>query len=596
MAEQAVDMGEKLKTVPEKPGVYMFKDRKERILYIGKARNLRNRLKSYFQQSANLGPRKTAMLGRVRDFTFLVTETEVEALALEANLIKQHKPRYNVILRDDKNYPYLKLTINEEWPRLEVVRRITRDGAVYFGPYIPASSVRETLAFIRRHFNIRPCRYRLDRPMRPCVQYQMGRCPAPCAGLVSRDEYLKAVKEVERFLKGEKKELIEELEGRMQRFSEELRFEQAAGIRDRLQALRGAFESQKVVSPELGDIDVIGFYHEGVDTVFQVFFIRNGILISAKDFHLKDTEFIPGEELFEKFITLFYAKEIIPPDEIVVQVRPGGVEELGKWLSAKKGGRVKIRLPERGKKKDLINMASENAGIILHTGKGAASKEVMKQLKERLGLKKIPGSIGAFDVSTIFGSHSVGAFVWWEDGEFRKEMYRLLKIRDVSGMDDYSMMREIIIRTINNLKGNIPDLILIDGGRGHFEVAMSALSEVMGEEVDDIDVVAIAKGPDRAFLKDGTNVLLDDSGPDALLLRRLRDEAHRFAINFHRKLRGKGLLESRLENIKGVGKKRRLALLRHFGSIEAIKKASVEDIAGVEGMNREVAEKLLSEL
>ncbi|HDH02153.1 MAG TPA: excinuclease ABC subunit C, partial [Nitrospirae bacterium] len=254
MAEQTVDLGEKLKTVPENPGVYMFKDRKERILYIGKARNLRNRLKSYFQQSANLGPRKTAMLNRVRDFTFLVTETEVEALALEANLIKQHKPRYNVILRDDKNYPYLKLTINEEWPRLEVVRRITRDGAIYFGPYIPASSVRETLAFIRRHFNIRPCRYRLDRPMRPCVQYQMGRCPAPCAGLFSRDEYLKAVKEVERFLKGEKKELIEELEGRMQRFSEELRFEEAARIRDRLQALRGAFESQKVVSPELGDI------------------------------------------------------------------------------------------------------------------------------------------------------------------------------------------------------------------------------------------------------------------------------------------------------------------------------------------------------
>ncbi|NOZ26061.1 MAG: excinuclease ABC subunit UvrC [Nitrospirae bacterium] len=594
--EVQADLSEKLRTVPEKPGVYMFKDGKERILYVGKARNLRNRLKSYFQQSANLDPRKAAMIRRVRDFAFVVTETEVEALALEANLIKQHKPRYNVILRDDKNYPYLKLTIKEEWPRLEVVRRITKDGSLYFGPYIPASSVRETLAFVRRHFNIRPCRYRLDRPMRPCVQYQMGRCPAPCAGLVSRTEYLKAVREVERFLRGEKKELLEDLEARMQKHAEELRFEEAAKIRDRLQALRGAFESQKVVSPELGDIDVIGFYREGVDAVFQVFFIRNGILISAKDFHIKDTEFIPGEELFEKFITLFYAKEIIPPDEILVQVRPAGIEGLRKWLSEKRGGRVRIRLPERGKKKDLVGMASENARLVMLARKGAATREVMKRLRHRFGLRKTPGSIGAFDVSTIFGSHSVGGFVWWEDGEFRKELYRRLKIRDVSGMDDYSMMREIIVRTVRNLDGNLPDLVLIDGGKGHLEAALSALSELTGREVREVDVVAIAKGPDRVFLPDGTSVLIEDGSPDSLLLRRIRDEVHRFAISFHRRLRGKGLLESRLENIAGIGKKRRLALLRRFGSVEAIKRASVEEVAAVEGMNRKVAEKLLSEL
>jgi len=589
-------LAEKLRTVPEKPGVYMFRDRRGRILYVGKARNLRNRLKSYFQQSANLDPRKAAMLRRVRDFAIVVTETEVEALALEANLIKQHKPRYNVILRDDKNYPYLKLTINEEWPRLEVVRRITKDGSLYFGPYIPASSVRETLAFVRRHFNIRPCRYRLDRPMRPCVQYQMGRCPAPCAGLVSREEYLKAVGEVERFLKGEKKELIEDLEARMQRYAGELRFEEAARIRDKLQALRGAFESQKVVSPELGDIDVIGFYREGVDAVFQVFFIRNGILISAKDFYLKETEFIPGGELFEKFITLFYAREIIPPDEILVQVRPAGIEGLRKWLSEKRGGRVRLRFPEKGKKKDLVGMASENARLVLLARKGAAAKEVMKRLKERLRLKKAPGSIGAFDVSTIFGSHSVGAFVWWEDGEFRKELYRRLKIRDVSRMDDYSMMKEVIVRTVRNLGEDMPDLVLIDGGKGHLEAALSALSEVTGDEAREMDVVAIAKGPDRAFLTDGTSLLIDDSSPDSLLLRRIRDEVHRFAVSFHRRLRGKGLLESRLENIDGIGKKRRLALLRRFGSVEAIKRASVEEIAAVEGMNRKVAGKLLSEL
>ncbi len=596
MTEGRVDLSEKLRSVPEKPGVYMFRDRKERILYVGKARNLKNRLKSYFLQSARLEPRKAAMLKRVRDFAFVVTETEVEALALEANLIKQHKPRYNVVLRDDKNYPYLKLTLNEEWPRLEVVRRITRDGAIYFGPYIPASSVRETLAFIRRHFNIRPCRYRLDRPMRPCIQYQMGRCPAPCAGLISRGDYLKAVREAERFLKGEKKELIEELEARMQRYAEELRFEEAAKTRDRLQALRVAFESQKVVSPELGDLDVIGFHREGVDVVFQVFFIRNGILISAKDFYLKETDFIADEELLEEFITLFYAKEIIPPKEILVQVRPPGLEGLGKWLSEKRGERVSIRLPAKGKKRDLVGMASENARLGLLARKGAATREVMKRLEERLGLKKTPVSIGAFDVSTTFGSHSVGAFVWWEDGEFRKDLYRRLKIRDVSGMDDYSMMREIIVRTSGNLGGNMPDLLLIDGGKGHLEAALSALSEAGGDAAARVDVVAVAKGPDRVFLADGSSLLIDDSSPESLLLRRIRDEVHRFAISFHRRLRGKGLLESRIENIPGIGKKRRLALLRRFGSVEAIKRASVEEVAAVEGMNRKVAERLLSEL
>ncbi len=594
MAARLEDLKEKLEGVPRKPGVYLFIDRRERILYVGKARNLRNRLKSYFQRSGDLDPRKAAMLGRAEDFRFIVTDTEVEALALEANLIKQHKPRYNVILRDDKNYPYLRLTVSEEWPRVEVVRRTVRDGSLYFGPYIPASSVWETLSFIKRHFHIRSCRYSLDRPMRPCVQYQMGRCPAPCAGLVTRDEYMGAVKEVERFLKGEKKGLLEELRKRMERFSEELRFEEAAKVRDRLQALGRAFESQKVVSQELGDIDVIGLYREGPDAVFQVFFIRNGILISAKDFHLRDTESVAEAELLEKFMTLFYAKEIIPPDEIAVQARPDGMKGLREWLSQKKGGRVRIIRPRRGKRKELVEMAAANARLLLRSRKGTAGRDVMQRLSEMLGLERVPEAIGAFDVSTISGSHPVGAFVWWEDGEFRKDLYRHLKIRDVSGMDDYSMMRETVRRTVGNLPGNLPDLILIDGGRAHLDAALRALKEAV--EGRPPDVVAIAKGPDRAVLRDGRTISLDGGGPEALLLRRIRDEVHRFAISFHRRLRQKGLLESRLERIRGIGKKRRLALLRHFGSVEAVRRASVEEIAAVEGMNRRVAERLLTEL
>jgi excinuclease ABC subunit C len=533
---------------------------------------------------------------QVADFTFLVTETEVEALALEANLIKQHKPRYNVILRDDKNYPYLKLTVNEEWPRLEVVRKVRRDGSVYFGPYIPASSLRETLNFVKRHFHIRPCRYNLERPMRPCVQYQMGRCPAPCNRLVSRDEYLESVREVERFLKGEKKPLLKELESTMKRHSDALEFEEAARVRDRLQAVKMAFETQRVISPELGDLDVIGYYRDGSETVFQILFVRNGTLISTKDFYLKDTESIREGELFGHFIELFYSKDIILPPEIHVQVMPEGHHELSLWLSEKRGGKVYIKAPVRGKKAELVRMASENSELILQSRRGVATDKVTGRIRDRLGLRRAPVSIGAFDVSTTFGSHSVGAFVWWEDGEFRKEFYRHLKIKHVEGIDDYSMMREIITRTIKNMGKDLPDMIVIDGGKGHLDAAMGTLSEILGAGLEELDVVAVAKGPDRAFLTSGRMVSLDDSGPDALLLRKIRDEVHRFAIGFHRKLRGKGLLESRLEQIRGIGRKRRLALLRHFGSIEAIKRATPEEIAGIEGMNRKIAERVLSSL
>jgi excinuclease ABC subunit C len=592
MEARDAQLVEKVRTVPKKPGVYTFRDQRERILYVGKARNLKARLGSYFHNTAHLDPRRAAMLRGVKDFTFVITGNELEALALEANLIKQHKPRYNIILRDDKNYPYLKLTVHEEWPRLEVVRRITKDGSVYFGPYIPASSMWETLSFIRRHFNIRPCRYQLDRTRRPCIQHQMSRCQGPCAGLVTREDYLRAVKEVERFLKGEKKELIEELEKRMVRFSEEQRFEEAMKIRDRLEPLRRAFESQKVVAPELGDADVIGYSQEGIDTVLQIFFIRNGILIGAKEFFLRDVEFVPEEELFAHFIELFYTKEVIPPERILVQVMPEGAGRLMRWLSQKKGGRVIISHPRDGKNRELIEMASENARIKLGFRKGSAIPDILKALKERLGLKRLPESIGAFDVSTIFGSFSVGAFVWWEHGEFRKELYRHLKIRDVPGIDDYSMMREIVIRTFRNLGSHIPDLIMIDGGKGHIDVAARALFEVIGEELQEKDVIGIAKGPDRVMTGEGRSYNITDGGPDALLLRRIRDEVHRFAISFHRKVRDRGLLESQIEKIRGIGKKRRLALLRQFGSTDAIRKASPDEIALVEGMNRKIAERV----
>jgi len=594
-------MIEKLSLIPPRPGVYLLKGAKEDVLYVGKAKNLRSRLRSYFQKSAVLDARKSSMIRSVKNFSYIVTGNELEALVLEANMIKQYKPRFNVILRDDKNYPYLKLTINEEWPRLEVVRRIKKDGALYFGPYVPARGMWEAVAFIRRNFPVRPCKYSLDKHMRPCIQHQMGKCPAPCNGLISKKDYMRIVEDVRLFLQGEKKELLDELEKRMERFSEELRFEEAAKIRDSINNLRYIWESQKVIAPELGDIDVIGFYGEGKETVFKIFFIRHGVMIGTKDFHLKDTAGITTGELFHNFIEQFYAKEIIPPDEIVLRQRPDEVKTLAAWLSkirwGEKGGKgkkVNIIIRPKGKKLELLEMAEENAGIIFKSREKTDIKEILKTLEERLVLKNVPRSIGGLDVSTISGSESAGAFVCWAEGGFKKDMYRHMKIRTVKGMDDYSMIEEITGRVIKNLGEKLPSLVIIDGGRGQLAAAKKAFDE---SGVKSAEIISIAKKPDRAFtLSLDKPVDLEDKTPSSLLLKKIRDEAHRFAVSFHRKLRDKRLMESPLKKIPGIGEKRRLALLRHFGSIEGVRGASVDEIAGMKGFNKKIAEKIIEAL
>lgn len=594
------------KNIPSKPGVYILKGSKEKVLYVGKAKNLKSRLKSYFRDSSNLDVRKSAMVKMVKDFSFIVTDNELEALILEANLIKQYKPRFNIILRDDKNYPYIKLTITEQWPRIEVVRGMKKDNNLYFGPYVPSQAMWEAIAFIRRNFLLRTCRYSLDKPMRPCVQYQMNRCAAPCAGLISREEYEKIVEEVILFLKGEKKELINQLERKMQRLSEELRFEEAAKIRDRIFRLQKAFESQKVISPELGDIDVIGYYLQSTQCAVNILFIRNGILIGAKDFFIDNIITTDESEIMHSIIEVFYTKEIIPPEAILVNVIPDNIRSLKAWLKKKRGGVVNIDSPLEGKKKELLNMANENARLyfgIRGQESMVRSEEILKALKDKLHLTKLPQSIGAFDVSTIQGSESVGAFIYWKNGEFKKDNYRHLKIKGVLGVDDYAMMQEIVERVLlktedrgQNIEDRekipLPDLIVIDGGRGQLEIAKKVM-----EYLDvKTDLIAVAKKPDRAFLVDGKIIDLEDRSRESLLLKKIRDEVHRFAIGFHRKLRDKRIKESLLERIPGIGKKRRLELLRHFGSIENIRRATVDEIANIKGFNKTIAEKVLTRL
>jgi len=592
--------------VPSGPGVYIFKGTGEKVLYVGKAKNLRNRLRSYFRKAADLDQRKKKMVELIRDFSYIAVSNELEAFILEASLIKQFKPGFNIILRDDKNYPYIKLTVKEQWPRMEVVRRIARDGNLYFGPYVPAQSMREALAVIRSNFFIRSCGFPLDKPMRPCIRHQMKRCPGPCAGLISRDDYMQIVQDIRLFLSGGKRELMERLEADMARLSDDMRYEEAAVLRDRIFMLRRAFESQKVIAPELGDLDVIGHLFEGPEDgaepsnwSFNVLFVRNGVLIGSKDFYLNNIMEPGAAEVIHGFMEFFYSKDSAPPPLILVGKKPADAAALVSWLTSKRGETVSVRVPARGKKRGLLAMADENAALHFHLRKKGPDSETPSDLRDMLRLNRTPESIGAFDVSTIQGSDSVGAFVWWEHGDFDKDCYRRFRIKGVQGVDDFAMMREIVQRTLVGLKRRdtlqdirIPDMIIVDGGKGQLEVGRRVLEEY-GIKAD---IIGVAKKPDRAFLTTGEVIALEGGSGPVLLLRRIRDEVHRFAISYHRKLRDKHLLESPLEKIEGVGKKRRLQLLRHFGSLEGIRKATEEEIMEIKGMDKKTAQRIVKTL
>jgi len=582
------------------PGVYILKDNKGKVLYVGKAKNLKNRLKSHFQHDES-DQRKAKMIELVKDFSYIVTSNELEALVLEANLIKQYKPPFNVLLRDDKSYPYLRITITEEWPKIEVVRKPKKDGNLYFGPYVPAQSMWEALSFIRKNFSVRTCKYNLSKPIKPCIQYQMKRCPAPCARLISREDYMKGVEDVIMFLKGQKKELIEKLRQEMFSLSKELKFEQAGKIRDQIKKLERIFEQQRVVSANLEDMDIIGIFIQNSKISVNILFVRNCILIGSKDYVIKKAFYENASELTHSVIEALYSKEVlIPPKLIILEKLPEKIDELKDWLTMKRESEVQIRTPCSKEEKDLLDMALNNARIHLMQ-KITSEETLLQELKERLEIKALPRGkaeglkIGAFDVSTLFGAHSVGSFIYWQDGSFNKNFYRHLKIKETEGIDDYSAMKEIVLRVIKKFwEGEIPtpDLILIDGGKGHLNTVLKVVNELK----ENLNIFAIAKDPNRLILQDGKEILLEDKKPSSLLLRKIRDEAHRFAISYHKKLRKKASFVSILEKISGIGTKRRLMLLKHFGSISKIKEASPQEIASLPGFSINLANKILEAL
>ncbi len=601
-----MDIKKKLQQVPASAGIYILKGPKERVIYVGKAKNLRNRLRSYFQSSASLDARKSKMVNEVEGFEYVVTENELEALVLEANFIKRVKPPYNIILRDDKSYPYLKLTVNEEWPKLEVVRRIKKDGALYFGPYVPAGAMWEMIKFIRRNFPIRECRYNLEKPFRPCVQHQMGRCLAPCSASLrsrpDRERYMETVNEVRAFIRGEKKELLLRLRNRMQRLSDEQRFEEAAAVRDSLIAIEKAWESQRVTSPGLGDMDVIGLYREDRDASVFMLFIRNGAVIGRKDFFLRKLGDMPGEEIVAGFMEQFYLKDMPVPPKIIIPVK-ARLTTQRQWLGKKRGKAVQIRCAKSAEEENVLKMADENAFYSFRRHRDTGIDETLLEVKKLLRLKTVPERISAVDVSNISGSEAVGAVIVYEKGKFMKGDYRLFRIKTVEGINDFAMIGEVVDRYLKGLRGDesrLPHLILVDGGRGQLEFALNAVKHfdlpvgiaaiAKARDMEPDRKTVIRSGIDRIYLPARTGpVYLEPFLASTHLLQRIRDEAHRFAVRYHKKLRTKRTLESPLEKIKGIAKTRRLLLLRHFGSIDAIRKASIDEIASLKGMNKKTA-------
>lgn len=592
----------KLELLPDSPGVYIMRDRKGEVIYVGKASSLKSRVRSYFQPSSLSRPPTRPIerfIHNVADLEYIATRNEVEALMLEANLIRRYQPRYNVRLRDDKRYPFISITLSDPFPGIYVTREMGEEGVRYFGPFINTVVARQIVKDLTRIFPIRTCDRKLKsrgNRMRPCLNYHIGRCSAPCADRISPDEYRDLVKSACILLSGGKGRLIEELEAEMRRAAEELKFERAAKLRDRIEAVREMADHQSVISPSADDEDVVGIASQGDEACVQVLMVRDGKLIEREHFFLWGAEGASHGEMIAAFLKQFYSEGSYVPGHIVLQERPDD-DAIADWLSELRGGRVQIHTPTQGRRAKLIEIARKNAELLLeerrrHMTASATENPALIRLKEILDLPTIPARIDGFDISNTGPDHAVGSMVVFENGEPSKSWYRRFRIKTVKGQDDFAMIYEVTMRHYRRVVDGeepMPDLILIDGGKGQLNAARRALGELRL----DIPVISLAKEFEHIFLPQADDpIVLDRSDPALRLLQRIRDEAHRFALSYHRKLRTRPLSFSMLDKIPGVGPKRKKKLIRHFGSLERIREASVDEIASLEGMNRTVAERI----
>jgi excinuclease ABC subunit C len=586
----------KLARLPAAPGVYLMKGKGE-ILYIGKANTLADRVRSYFQKGADLTPKNRLLVSHVTDIETIVTRSELEALILENNLIKRHRPRFNVILRDDKNYPYLRLPIKEAFPRFTIVRKVQNDGALYYGPYVPAGALRETLRVIRKVFPLATCEIEIDgKAERPCIEYEIKRCMAPCVGYQTSKEYHEIVTQARMFLEGRDTELLDGYRAQMESAAEREDFEEAARIRDRIFKIERTLERQRVAQTEMVEQDVVGLARDGAAADIQMLFVRGGLLVGRKDFHWGQVADQPDDELVRSVIEQFYNKEVIPPKQVLLPIALPEADLISRWLSERKGEKVQVLAPERGTKHHLVQLAEENAAAALkdHLRDEATERAAVEELQKLLHLKQAPTRIEGFDISNIQGNQGVASMVVWEAGGAKKSEYRKFRIKTVEGADDFASMREVVLRHYSGVKEDqrpLPDLILIDGGIGQLGAAMDALREL---GLSRLDIIALAKAKgekeERVFLPGRKNpVILRPSSPATHLLQRIRDESHRFAITYHRKLRSRALLASKLDDIAGVGPAKRRDLLRYFGSVEALAAASEADLQRVGGVGPRTA-------
>lgn len=609
---------ERLNALPAKPGVYLMKDAAGQVIYVGKAVNLRNRVRSYFHVSNGQTPKIRRLVDHIADFEFIVTGSELEALILECNLIKKYRPRYNVRLKDDKRYPYIKISLQEAFPRIYTVRHMQDDGARYFGPYTSSKAVEQTLELLRKLFPYLTCKREITgKDQRACLYYHIGRCAGPCIGAISQADYRALIEQIILFLEGKQERIIQNLQQEMQKAAEALAFERAAVLRDQVQALQKVIERQKVVSATRSDEDVIAFVREDGQACVQIFFIRGGKLIGREYFILTGTQGEDDLEIMTSFVKQFYDEAAYIPPTILVQ---HGIEEeqvIEEWLRQKRGTRVAIRVPRRGKGRELVQMAAENAAETLAhlraqwAADQARQVTALDELQKYLHLAQAPTRIECYDISNIQGTSATGSMVVFVKGVPRKSEYRRFRIKTVSGADDYAMLQEVLRRRFKRAKnlvmeqkpaseeeqggwGVMPDLVIVDGGKGQLHAALEVMNE-MG--VAHILAIGLAKQREEVFLPGQSDPVLLPRDSEALyLLQRVRDEAHRFAIGYHRRLREQSGLASTLDQIPGVGAKRRQALLKHFGSLDAIREASVEELAAVKGMTREAAERIKEQL
>lgn len=602
---------EELKKLPGKPGVYLMHDEKDAIIYVGKAISLKNRVRQYFQSSRNKGAKIEQMVTHISRFEYIVTDSELEALVLECNLIKEHRPKYNTMLMDDKTYPFIKVTVNEPFPRVMMARRMKKDKAKYFGPYTSAGAVKDTIELIRKLYHIRSCNRSLPKDIgkeRPCLNYHIHQCHAPCQGYISREEYRKSIDEVVRFLNGNYDPILKELEEKMLDASENLEFEKAIEYRELLASVQKIAQKQKITDTAGDDRDIIAMASEGEDAVVQVFFIRGGRLIGRDHFYLKIAENDTKSEILSSFIKQFYAGTPYIPAELMLPEEIEDQEIIEEWLTTRREHKVRLRIPKKGTKEKLVELAQKNAQMVLKNDKERLKREEGRTIGAVKELEKILGLTGiirmeAYDISNTNGFDSVGSMVVYEYGKPKRNDYRKFKIKSVQGPDDYASMNEVLTRRFEHgLRERqdeseaggfqaFPDLIMMDGGRGQVNIALEIL-EKLNLHIPVCGMVKDDNHRTRGLYFNNVELPIDRNSECFRLITRIQDEAHRFAITFHRQLRSKGQVHSILDDIPGVGPARRKDLMRSFENIEAIRNATVDDLKELPSMNEKSAQEV----